>query len=78
MRQLTVCCAWCGKVWDGREYVMNDVADGTELSHGICPECLEKERAKLTTYLKARRVERAVRAYASAQAAIVAEQEWGA
>lgn len=42
-------CAWCKKIRDGDEYWQNvedyiSSRSDTDFTHGICPECLEKEK----------------------------------
>ncbi len=45
-------CAWCKKVRDGEKYWQN-VEDyitshsNSDFTHGICPDCLEKEKSKI-------------------------------
>ncbi len=45
-------CAWCKKVRDGEKYWQN-VEDyitshsNSDFTHGICPDCLEKEKEKI-------------------------------
>lgn len=53
-KELAVLCAWCGKKKEGdntwSEITPNQkikLERETKISHGICPDCFEKERAKI-------------------------------
>ena len=51
LRGLIPICAWCRKIRDDKGY-WNDMeaylrtSTGADFTHGICPECLEKERPR--------------------------------
>lgn len=48
LRKLLSMCAWCGRIqtepgrWEGLATYLSRVGD-TDVSHGICPECREKQ-----------------------------------
>ncbi|TVP49506.1 MAG: PAS domain S-box protein [Gemmatimonadales bacterium] len=48
LRSLLPICAWCGQIQDGEsewktlEHYLHDTA-GTQVSHGICPTCHERQ-----------------------------------
>jgi len=50
-------CAWCKKIrgddeyWHGVEDYISSHSD-TDFTHGICPECLEKEKESITNKFK--------------------------
>jgi hypothetical protein len=56
-------CAWCKRIRDDEGY-WNQVeaylhkATGTDFTHGICPQCLEKTRAEWQQQRSAAKVER--------------------
>lgn len=40
----TIVCAWCGRARDGdRWHRLATPPAGAEVSHGICPECLQRQ-----------------------------------
>jgi ribosomal protein S14 len=48
----TIVCAWCGRerhrsTW--RKFQLPRLGKRAEVSHGICPECYERQIAKLHT-----------------------------
>ncbi len=43
--EYVVACAWCGHRHDGGAF------PNAPVSHGICPDCYQRERAKLTASL---------------------------
>jgi sigma-B regulation protein RsbU (phosphoserine phosphatase) len=52
LKQLIPICAYCHKIHTAKDYWQRfetyiKQQTGSEFSHGICPECLESERAKL-------------------------------
>jgi hypothetical protein len=54
-----VCCAWCGSflVADGtwaQPAVARPAGVGRPTTHGICPTCFERERAKMLAQLEFR------------------------
>jgi hypothetical protein len=41
-------CAWCGRVRDGeRWHSAATPPDSAEVTHGICPECLQRQIAQI-------------------------------
>lgn len=52
LQKILPICAWCKKIRDGDEYwhsVEDYISSHTEtdFTHGICPECLEKQKATM-------------------------------
>src|SRR5437868_2238627 len=52
LKRLIPICAYCHKIHTAKDYWQRfetyiKQQTGSEFSHGICPECLEAERAKL-------------------------------
>jgi len=52
-------CAWCKKIRDGDEYWQNvedyiSSRSDTDFTHGICPECLEKEKSLIAKQIKSK------------------------
>jgi phosphoserine phosphatase RsbU/P len=52
LKQLIPICAYCHKIHTAKDYwqrfeIYIKQQTGSEFTHGICPECLEAEMAKL-------------------------------
>lgn len=48
-RKINKVCSWCGRHFGTEEWAIHDAITGTMVdSHGICPECYDKEFAEIT------------------------------
>ena len=52
LKRLIPICSWCRKINAGEEFWQQfetyiEQQTGSEFSHGLCPQCLEVEMAKL-------------------------------
>lgn len=50
MSEIILVCAWCEQVKVDDEWINKMVEHKPNVSHGICPKCLEVERNKLKQF----------------------------